>query len=158
MAQALQGFEKIGHRIEAQSTLAECATPGYFGAQGGIFFRAEEDPLTEADLPSGMDQALPLVRLLGDLAGQQHLDLALEKSLCRRITGANGLRPGPGASAEEPGRKHACVVQNQQIVRAEKIWKICELTVTKCARAPVQMQHSGGSPLREGFLGNQFGG
>jgi len=58
---------------------------------------AEKQAFAHADFAAGPNQAFPIVRLGGELAGQENLDAAAEGIACRRIVRAD--RVGAGAFA-----------------------------------------------------------
>ena len=64
------------------------------------------------DLPAGANQALPVVRLAADLAGQQNLISTLQKAVRGWVLRAQRLRPQTAAVPIQPGRKHPRIVED----------------------------------------------
>jgi len=114
--------------------------------------------LSHANLASGAYQAFPVVRLCRKLAGEEDFDSSLEKVAGRGISATDGLGPGAAPPAVETGGEHTRVVEHNQVIWAENTWKITECTVEPLAGAAVEVEHTGGCTVGEGFLGNAVGG
>ena len=131
MSDALDAGKEIGDWGEADAPLAEAASLGDLGFQFGVAFGwfAKVEFLSDPDLPAGPYQALPLIRIVRHLAGQQNFDLAAEKISCRRIVRAQGLGPLSAPVAVETGREHSRIVQDQQVVGAQQVGEFAKFPV-----------------------------
>jgi hypothetical protein len=92
------------------------------------------------------------------LTREENLDASVEETASCGIVRADLLSPCSFAATVEPRRKDAGVVEDKQIAGPQPIREIAELPIGPLAGEPLQMQHSGGIPAREGFLGNEFVG
>jgi hypothetical protein len=87
-----------------------------------------------------MNQAFPFVRLLGNLAGQQHFDSALQEVSCGPVAWADRLRLLSASSPIEPGWKYASIVENHQVVGSKKGGKFAEPSILDASRSAIQVQ------------------
>jgi hypothetical protein len=85
--------------------------------------------LADANLASGADQTLPIVRLSRYPPRQQDLDTSLKKIAGGGIARADRLRADAFAAAIESGGKDAGVVDDQQIARLKQAGKIAKQAV-----------------------------
>jgi hypothetical protein len=107
---------------------------------------AEKNVLTDLNFASRTDQTLPVVIAFiftlrrAEPAGEQHFDPAMKKIARGGVAGTDRLRPQPGTAAKQPGRKHFCIVKNQQVVRPQGPGKIAESAVQQFSGRAIQVQ------------------
>ncbi len=134
MSDALDSGKEIGDRGEADVAFSEAAALGNFSFEGWRI--AEVELLTNADLAAGAHQALPFIRIVRDLAGQQNFDPATEKILCCGIVRAQGLGTLSATVAVETRREHPSIVQYQQIVRTQQAGEFSKAAVLPVLTPP----------------------
>jgi len=159
VADAIQSSEKVGgsgDRLEADAALAEFGAAQDFGLKLILF--AEEKALADADFAAGANQAFPIVRIGGELTGQQNFDASVKKIASRGIVRADGLSPGAFAAAIKPGRKNAGVVEDDEIAGLQQVGKIAELAIGISACGSLQVQQARSVTGVERFLGDEFAG
>src|SRR6266568_7999120 len=156
MSQALQNRENIGHWFKANSPLPKTASADDLGNQFGLIGITKEQALTVPDLPAGSDQALPFIRLLRDLSGQQHLDLALQKLARCRILRADRLRSRSASAAIKARGSDFRVIEDHQIAGIKHLWKVTKTAVFELSTLPVETKHAGGVAIQERFLSNEL--
>ena len=66
--------------------------------------------------------------------------------------------PTGGLGAEQARRDHAGIVQNEQIAGHHEPGQITDPPILPMARRPFQAQQAGGRAIRQGKLGDLFGG
>lgn len=118
---------------------------------------AEEKVFANIDFATGTDEAFPLIRILPELAGEENLDASVKKVAGSGITRTQRLRLKTGTTSIEASGKHACVVEDQEIVGAEKIGKIAKLLVAKVSGRGRKMKQARGRAVRQRLLRDQFG-
>lgn len=153
MSQALDRSEEIGHRVEQNRAFAEAAAGGNLTLQ--LIVVAKEQLLADADLPSGPDEAFPLIGIEGDLPGKKYLDFSKKKVSRCRVPGTQRLGSGPAPAAIQSGRKHTRVIENQEVVPAEQLGKVSEAAIAYPARIPRQVEQPRGRAIGERFLGDE---
>jgi hypothetical protein len=120
VSNALDSGKEIGDRGESDSTLPKTAALYDFGYDPGfrweVGWPAKVEFFPDPDLPPGPHEALPLIRIVRHLACQQNFDPSAEEISRSRIVRAEGLGPLSAAAAVEPGREHARIVQDEQVV------------------------------------------
>ena len=144
-------------RLKADAAQAEFRAGENLGLQFVEIPLAEEQALADADLAAGANQALPIVGLGGELAGQKNLDATVKETAGGWVARANGLSAGAVAAAIEPSWKNAGVVKNQQIAGLQKVREVAEQTVGMAAGS-LQVEHAGAVAGGERFLGNEVVG
>jgi hypothetical protein len=154
--QLLDQIEEISYRAKSYAALTKAASGYDFRLQSVVF--AKEKLLTNANLAPRPDQALPFVRLWRYLPGEQYLDQALEKVMCRGVLRAYWLGFSAASPAVEACRENSGIIEHNQVVWPEQVGEVAKPTVTKRPQAAVQLQKAGCSPVRQWFLGNQFRG
>ncbi len=169
VAYALDSRKEIGDQSEPDAPLAETAAADDFGLQFGafalerIFGRAAEvEFLSDSDLAPGPYQALPLIRIVRQLACQQNFDFSTEKIPCRRIVRAQGLCSLSAPVAVETCREDSRVVQDQQVVGPQQVGEFAKPTVFPGLRLPtlplpIQMQQARCGAVGQRFLRYPFG-
>jgi hypothetical protein len=142
--------------------LAVCSSSDYFcyelvGQQcpshPGI---SKEKLFSNSDLSPRSHQALPLVRLVGNLLGEQHLNLATQEIPGCRILGAQWLGSGTASSAIEAGWKHTRVVENHQVSGTKRLRKVGKTAVGEASRSAVKVQHAGSRSVGKRLLRDQL--
>jgi hypothetical protein len=118
----------------------------------------EKQLFADADLAAGTDQAFPIIRAGGELAGQQNFDAALEEIASRWIVRTDRLGALAFAAAIEPGWKDPRVVEDDQVAGPQKLRKVAKLRVRPLSGRALQAQHAGSIAGGEGFLGYEFVG
>jgi hypothetical protein len=113
--------------------------------------------LAYTDFASGTDEAFPFIRIGRKLAGQQDFDTALKEVARRGVGRTDRLRSGTGPATEEPGGKHAGVVENQEVTVAEEPWKVAERAIEPEPGGAIEMEHPRGGAVLEGLLGDAVG-
>jgi hypothetical protein len=93
--------------------------------------------LFHANFAARTNQAFPFVWLLRDLAGKQDLDSSLEKLPRRRVLRAYRLCPNPTSGTVKSGRKDPCIVEYNQVIRAQEIGKVTKPAILKHTRGTV---------------------
>jgi hypothetical protein len=68
------------------------------------------------------------------------------------------LRVNAGSTTEEACWNHPRIVQDDQFVSVEKVWKILKDTIRVLARMPIQEEKSRRGTIRERTLSNPFRG
>ena len=79
------------------------------------------------------------------MAGQQNFNTALQKIFSGGIVFADGLGLESGAAGVEAGRKHASVVEDEEVIRSKQVGEIAELAIMQYARALDVQQARGGA-------------
>ncbi len=164
VADAIEHGEKvivILEEVKANVALAEFSACEDLGLQFiGVQFIliAEEEAFADSDLAAGTNQALPVVGIDGELAGQKNFDAAVKEIASGRIARANRLGVSAFAAAEEPRWKDAGVVENDEIAGLQKVGKFTEQAIRIIAAGSLQAQHAGAVAGGEGFLGDEFAG
>jgi hypothetical protein len=124
VSNALDSGKEIGDWGESDSPLPKAAALYDFGYDLGFRWEvgweagrcAKVEFFPDPDLPPGPHEALPLIRIVRHLACQQNFDPSAEEISRCRIVRAEGLGPLSAAAAVEPGREHARIVQDEQVV------------------------------------------
>ncbi len=93
----------------------------------------KEEMLPDPDLPPGTPQAFPVVGIALELAREQNLNAPMQEIPCRGIARTHHLRPQPTSSSIKARRKHARVVEYDQVARPQQVRKITELPVLQSA-------------------------
>ena len=164
VADAIEHGEKvivILEEVKANVALAEFSACEDLGLQFiGVQFIliAEKEAFADSDLAAGTNQALPVVGIDGELAGQKNFDAAVKEIASGRIARANRLGASAFAAAEEPRWKDAGVVENDEIAGLQKVRKFTEQAIRIIAAGSLQAQHAGAVAGGEGFLGDEFAG
>src|SRR4029077_231278 len=148
----VERLKEPGDGRKTYLAFAEGAVPSNFRLQ--FFWLAEGKALADADLASGADQALPLIRILTHLPGQQDFDAALQKIARCRVLGTDRLSFRATSPAVEPRRKYAGVVEHEQVVGLQKAGKVAEDEVPGRSGASIQVQHPRGGAVGQRFLGD----
>ncbi len=156
MPESLDGLEKVVYRGKANATLAERAAAYDFRLQIGLIPKIEGLP--DPYLPARANEALPLVRIVGDLPSQENLDPSLKKLAGRRVARAERLCLGASAAAVQPSRKYAGVVEHHEIVGTQKAGEVAERQVLEADGLAVEVKHARSSAVGQRFLGDlRFG-
>src|ERR1700684_4554275 len=111
---------------------------------------------SDADFAAGTHQAFPLVGDGRNLAGKKNLNASLEEVACGRVAGADGLGVRARAAAVKAGRKHAGIVEDDQVAGTKQAGQITELAIGKASGGAKQMQHARTVAIRKGFLRDEF--
>jgi hypothetical protein len=82
--------------------------------------------------------------------------LPFQEVPCRRIARTYWLRPHPPAVTIQACRKHAGIVEDEEVIGAEKAGEIAKEHVTSGSRIAIKMQKTRRAAIRERFLGNQL--
>lgn len=133
---------------------AELATGGDFGLK--LVVLAEEQMLSDGNLATGADQALPQIRIAAQLAGKQDFHTSTKKIARGGIAGTERLRLKTSTAAIEAGREDAGVVENDEIVRPEQAREIAELPVVEDPGGRKKVQHARGGAIGQRVLRDQF--
>jgi hypothetical protein len=149
------GVVRSVERLEADAALSEFGAGEDLGLQ--IIVLSEEEAFADADLAAGANQALPIVGVGGELAGQENFDASVKKVAGGGIARADGLSVGAFAATVETGGKDAGVVEDEQIAGVKQVGEVAELAVGITAGA-LQVEHAGSVALGEGLLGDEVGG
>jgi hypothetical protein len=142
--------------LKADVALAELGAGQNLGLK--VVALTEEQVFAYADLAAGANQAFPIVRIGGELAGQQNLDAAVEEVAGRRIVRADRLSAGAFTATIEPGGKNAGVVEDYEIAGPQQVRKVAEQGIGIAAGGALQVQHARTVTGGEGFLGDEFVG
>jgi hypothetical protein len=94
--------------------------------------------------------------MVSQLAGQQNFDPSAEKISCRWVVRVQGLGPLSAAVAIEPGREHARIVQDQQVVRPQQVGEFAKTPILPTLR-PIQVQEARSGAVRQRLLRNAIG-
>ncbi len=148
--------EEIGMRRKPDPTLAKLSPRNHLSPQ--LILLTKIKMFSHPDLPSRTHQALPLIRCLLQLFREQHLNASLQEFTSRRILYTDRLCPHSSPPPIQPGRKHARVIEDDQITGPQQFRRITKLPILQPARFRVQMQKARRRPVRQGLLGNQFFG
>src|SRR5437870_4094517 len=140
MPNSLNDRKEVGHRSKPDSPLPETATRHHVGFQ--FVLLPEEQALTDSDFSSRTDQALPLVWLIRDLPGEQHLNAPPQKIPRCRILGADRLCLDADSSPIQSRWKHTCIVKYQKIVGPQQVGEILKCAVFKPPGRAIEMKHS----------------
>src|SRR5262249_49883297 len=111
-----------------------------------------------ANLPPWTHQTLPLVRLLGKLLSEQHLDPPAQKIARSGIAGTQGLRPRAAPPPVQSRRENPGIVEHHQVIGTKQLWKIAKTKILNLARAALEMKHSRARTIGKGVLRNPFFG
>ena len=139
---------------EADVAFAEFSTGDDFCLQFVVF--SEKQMLANRDLPSGPDQALPLIGIGLQLAGQEDFNAPAKKVARCGIMRTENLRLKTSAAAIQTRGKHPGVVEDDEVVGAEQVREIAELTIRKSARCGGKVKKARRCTVGEGLLGDQF--
>jgi len=142
------------NRLKADATLAKFPAPENLGQQFVPF--AENETLSNSDLTAGPHQAFPIVGFGRELVRQQNLNASMKQIAARSVLRAASLTSAAFASAIEPRRKDAGVVEDHQIAGAQEVRQVAELAVGTAATRSLQLQHPRAVAGRKRLLGNQF--
>lgn len=143
-------------RLKSDAAFAKVGAGENFGLQFVVL--TEKKAFAQADLASGANQALPIVRVRRKLAREQELNASLQKVARCGIARAHGLRARAFAAAVKTGRKDAGVVENNEIAGAQQIGEIAEQAISVLATGSLKMQHTRAIAGSERFLCNEFFG
>ena len=80
----------------------------------------------------------------------------LRKSREAGFPGLSGWALVPPPSAIEPGGKDPGVVEDDQVIRSQQVWKVAELAVMQVLLAAIQMKQPRGRPVHKRLLGDEF--
>lgn len=138
MPDTLYGSEEILHWDETDAALAKFAARCDLGLQFVIF--PEEKMLTDCDFAAGSNQTLPFVRILADLFCEENFDASAEEIARCRIAQAERLRLQSSAAAVEACGKHPRIVENDEVIGAEQIGEIAEMTIFEGSGFCMEMQ------------------
>jgi hypothetical protein len=152
VSKALHPREKIWNRTEPDRPFSKTAARQDLGLQFcGI---TKEELLPHANLSTGTHEAVPVIRVCGNLPGKKYFNPSLEKVPRRWIPEADRLCPMTAPMPIEPGRKYAGVVENQEVTLMKQTGEIAKLPVFNCFVAPLEVEQAGSCPIRERFLRN----
>jgi hypothetical protein len=143
-------------RLKADAALAEFRAGKNLGLQ--FVTLAEKEVFADGDLTAGADQAFPIVGLRGKLAGQQHLDAAVEEIAGGGIVRTDWLSASACAATVEPRGENTGVVEDQQIAGPQKVRELAKHAVGIMSTGTVQVEHAGAVAGGEGFLGDEVAG
>jgi endonuclease III-like uncharacterized protein len=101
---------------KANTALSEFAARDHFGLQ--LICVAEEQALANSNFSSGANQTFPLIRFLRHLASEQNFDASAKKITRCGIDIADWVRLDSHTPPVQTRRKHAGIIQNQQIIRS----------------------------------------
>ena len=124
MPKAIEHGEEIIDRLETNMPLSKFSAGEHLSMQ--FVMLTEKKTFAHADFTARPDQAFPIVRLGGELARKQNLDAAMQEIAGGGIADADRLCPDTFAAAEEPRRKNASVVEDQQIGGLQQVRKFAE--------------------------------
>src|SRR5271166_6383649 len=127
VADAVKSREEIINRLKAYAPLTEFSAGENFCMQ--LIVRAEEQPFSDSDFAAGTNQALPIIRLTGNLAGKQNFNASVKKIAGGGIVQAHGLGAGTRPAAVETRGKDTCVVEDHDISRLQELRKVAEHAV-----------------------------
>jgi hypothetical protein len=136
----LNPAKEIGHGLKSYPALAKGASAYYFRLDFVLI--PKNQPLAYSDFPPRVDQALPLVGLLGYLTGEQYLNPAFQEFPCRWIPLAHWLGLDSTSMAVKPGREHTGVIEHNQVIWAEKVRKVAKPAVLEESGAALHVQQS----------------
>src|SRR5438105_13881523 len=156
MSQALQNRGKIGHWFKANSPLPKAASADDLRNQFGLIGITKEQELADPDLPSGSDQALPFIRLLRHLSGEEHLDLSFQEIPRCRILRTQRLRSRPTPPPIKARGNDFRVIEDHQIAGIKHLWKVAQVPVLNFPGLPLEVKHPGGGSIRQRLLRNQI--
>ena len=154
VADAIESGEEIVHGLkglEADEAFAELGARENFGLQFVLF--SEEEAFADDDLAAGANQAFPIIGVGGELARQQNLDAALEKTTRGGIARAEWVSASACATAVEPSGKDARVVEDDQIAGLQQIGEVAEQAIGITAADSLQVQQAGTVTGRERLPG-----
>jgi hypothetical protein len=140
--------------LKADATLAEFGARENLGLQFVVF--AEKQAFADPDLAAGTNQALPIVGICGELAGEQNFDAAVEKIAGRGILRAERLSAGALAAAIQASGKDASVIEDEQIAGLKQAGEVPKLAIGILAAGSLEVEHAGGIANGGGFLGDEF--
>jgi len=148
--------EKIVHRSEANEALAEFASGNHLCLEFIVF--SEEEVLSDADFAAWPDEALPFIRFLPELASKQYFHASFQEVARGWIVRAERLRFSSAAAAIETRRENTSVVEDDEIVGAQKGRKVTEPAVFKPSGCGREVKKPRGGALWKRLLGDQFFG
>jgi hypothetical protein len=122
MPEPFDETKEILYRTKSYAALAKTTPGDDFCLQ--VILISKPKVLSHVNLAPGADQALPFIRFLRDLPGEQYLDPALEKVAGCRVVRAHRLRFGPASAAVKAGWKDSRVIEHNQVIRPEEIGKV----------------------------------
>lgn len=154
MSDALDGGEEILAGGEADAAFSEFAAGGDFGLQ--LVAIAEKKMLADSDFAAGANETFPFVGIFSQLFCEEDFDASLEKIAGSGIARTERLGFEAGATAVETGRNDARIVEDHQVIRAEKARKFAELAVFESAGGSVQMKKTRGGAVGQRVLSDQF--
>src|SRR6202163_2975713 len=121
MSNAFDAGKEIGDRGESDAPLPKTAPFRHLGFQFGwgvgqrARWPAKGEFFPNSDLPPRPHQALPLIRIVSQLAGQHKLHSSAEKISCRWVVRAQGLGPLSDAVDVEQGEEKSRDTQEQHV-------------------------------------------
>jgi hypothetical protein len=142
--------------LKADVAFAELSAREDLGLQ--FILIAEEEAFADSNFAAGANQALPIVGIGGELAGQKNFDAAAKEIAGGRIAFANRLGMSAFAPAIQPGWKHAGIVEDDEIAGLQKVGEFTKQGVRIAAAGSLQAQHAGAVAGGEGLLGDEFDG
>lgn len=155
MSYLVNAREEIVDRIEPDAAFSERSASENLGAE--FVALAEEQLFANVDLAAGTYQAFPFIGILLQLTSEENFDPSAKEVPGGGVTRAQALRLKTGAASVKTRRKNSGVVENQEIVGAEKIGEITKLPIVKYPHVGRKMQETRGRAVRQGLLRDQFG-
>jgi len=138
MPEPLYRTVKVGGRFEPDAALAKGAARHDLSLQWMVI--AKKEPLTNTDLSPGADEAFPIVRIDRHLPCEQDFNPAFEEIFRGRISRADYLSFRPASHTIQTRRKDPCVVEHDQVIRAEECRKIAKPDVAHLSRTAIYME------------------
>jgi hypothetical protein len=152
VAELLYGSEKILSRRKPNLPLSKGRSTDHLSPQ--LVAIAEEKLFADPYLPARTNEALPFIRSLTYLLRQKNFDAPAQELARCGVPRADRLRFGPTSASIKASRKHAGIVEHDQVIGLQEIGKIPKNSVFQSPALPVQVQHAGSGPVGQRFLRN----
>ncbi|HEY2016183.1 MAG TPA: hypothetical protein VGH38_21920 [Bryobacteraceae bacterium] len=154
MTDLLDRGEEIRCRRETNGTLAELAAGNYLGLK--LILLSEKQTLADRDLAPGTNQALPIVGIMPQLAGEQDFNAATKEFARGGVARAQGLRLKTLTASIKPRWKNFGVVEYDQISPLQQAGEITKLAILEGTGQLRKVQQARGGSIRQGLLGDQL--
>jgi hypothetical protein len=152
VAKSFHDLEKIVDRCEANAPLPELSAAEHFRLE--IIVLSKKEVLAHADFSAWANQAVPLVRILVELARKQDLHSAVEKIARGRIPGAQGLSFRAGPPSVKTGGKYAGIVEHHKVIGTQQVREIPKNSIFEPWVFALEVEHARLSAVGERFLRN----
>ena len=173
MPETFDAREEVRHGREPDHAFAKSAAGDDFGFEVGPVIRLvinqrlrgsvtiEVNLLSDANLSSRPNQALPFIWIVTELMGQKNLDASLKEVAGGGILRAYGLRALAAPTPVKAGWKDSRVIENQQVVRSKKVRKLTKSAILASRRdalwtRPAKVEHARGSAVHQRDLRDAF--